>query len=233
MKKRTERLLAALAASAFAVFQPTAADGADLATSAPLGGIRVDTSGRALILNTSADVTAFASRPVTFRKGETVTAMAPDGTVTTLASAAPDAGTTPFSPNAGGLWRLENSNGATALVGVAWTVFGENWSRTFGPVSPIVADTNGEGPDRYVRKPGPFPAIAYSGDNWLGGAAAESTLTLVSPSGSSTSFNLSGTGARAFDPPEAGDWIVTLVSGNGTMSGTVTVVAAATTIIMR
>lgn len=232
MKKRTERLLAALAASAIAVFPPVA-DGADLATSAPLGGIRVDTSGRALILNTSADVTAFASRPVTFRKGETVTAKAPDGTVATLASAAPAAGATPFSPNAGGLWRLENSNGATALVGVSWEVFGENWSRTFGPASPIVADTNGEGPDRRVREPGPFPAIAYSGDNWLGGAAAESTLTLVSPSGASTSYNLAGTGARAFHPRETGDWTVTLVSGSGTVSGTVTVVAAATVLIVR
>ena len=95
-------------------------------------------------------------------------------------------------------------------------------------------DTNGEGPDRRVRKPGPFPAISYTGDGWAGASSASSTLTLVSPkSGTPSTTVQMGTGTTPFAPDEAGVWTIELAFGTSELVGHVRVVDSGTFLIVR
>ena len=209
------RILCAMVAVATSAILPVMA-GEDLATSAAFGGIHVDTSGSPSVIASSSDVGALW--PITYRSGDTVTVTAPDGSVRMLAENAASDGSAAFAPNAGGLWRLDNSNGETALVGVAWSVFGGGWALNFG--SPVVVGmhTKGEGPNRRGHA-NDFPSIAYSGDNWFGDASAASTVTFTPPEGSGlapTTLNLTGSGVTSFTFDKAGRWTVTLTMADGT-----------------
>ena len=209
--KTRNAIFGALAVATGAVFCASA--GEDLATSAAYGSFRMDTSGKPIIVHSQA---AIGELPrVTYRAGETVAATAPDGgSVPLVASAAPSAGTVAFAPTTGGLWQLVNSSGETALVGVAWSVFNDGWSLDLGSLSPFAMHTKGDGPNRRGRV-NTFPAVAYSGDSWLGDSVATSTLTFTPPNGVASSQNLTGTGTTPFSFDDAGLWTVRLDSADG------------------
>ena len=190
----------------------------DLATSAVFGGIRMNTSGLPTVISSQSDMTALAAWPVTYREGDTVTATAPDGTTRTLADNAAASGVAAFAPDAGGLWRLVNSNGETALVGVSWSVFGESWTLDFVTGSRVGMHTIGDGPDRKVKK-GDVPPVAYSGDDWCGDVSKSVSVTFTPPRGSGispTTLQLNGTGATTFTFTEPGRWTVSLTMADGT-----------------
>ena len=205
---------AILAAVATIMAFPSAA-GEDKATSAAYD-FWLDTGARPFALSSLSAVDSFAAHPVTYRAGETVTAITPnDGRVALVATAAPSAGSVSFTPTMDGLWRLENSNGYVVLVGVAWGLFGEAWSYDFNIASLFRMHTQGEGPDRkgLARI---FPNVAYSGDHWRRNGAVASTLTLIAPNGQSTNLDLTGTGALWFKFNQSGKWIVRLAMADGT-----------------
>ena len=234
MNPRCRRKSAAALAAAViaAVAAPPMVSGAMTST---LGGIRLNTTGNATILTTRAAVDDFANWPVTYQAGETVTATAPDGTVSTLAQNAASAGSAAFAPTAGGLWKLANSSGETALVGVAWSVFGDGSSQNFGPYTPIRMDTAGEGPNRSL-KAGQTPPVAYTGDNWAGDASKASTLTFTPPTGSGISAstqNFTGTGATPFRFRGTGDWTVQLAMADGTTLNAVVTLDGGTVFYIR
>lgn len=205
---------AVLAVVAASMAFPLAA-GVDKATSAPYD-FRLDTRARPFALSSLSDVNSFAANSVTYRAGETVTAIAPDGERDELVpAAAPTAGSVSFNPTMDGLWRLENSNGSVTLVGVAWGLFGEGWSHDFSLASPFGMHTKGMGPNRSGLKR-MFPAVAYSGDHWHGDAAAEASLTFVGPGGQTTSLDLAGSGSLGFKFDQQGQWKVRLAMADGT-----------------
>lgn len=164
-----------------------------------------------------------ASRPVTYRAGETVTLTAPDGTAATVVANAADAGWATLTVGAGGdltsdgLWRIDNSNGGTAFFGVAWGTFGEGW-RERSDDSALTLDTTGEGPDRKLKRR-ETPPVAYSGDDWQGDLAKAATLTFTPPDGGAAqtpALDPAGTGAKSFTFDKPGDWTVTLTFADGT-----------------
>ena len=104
-------------------------------------------------------------------------------------------------------WRIVSSDDGCEFVGEA-VVF--------------MADAKQKGPNRRVKR-GSIPPVAYSGDDWAGDESADSTLTLRSPRGVNSVFNLTGTGAYAFSPWEVGSWTVTLTTASGTQTATVDV----------
>lgn len=192
----------------------------DLTTSATYDGFRLNTV-KPIVVRTRAEAEAFGA--VTYRAGETVTVTAPDDTLSTLASNAPTAGVSAFTPTTGGLWRLDNSNGESALVGVAWGVFGDGWSQDFTATLSLKMHTVGVGPDRRGQSH-QFPAVAYSGDNWLGAVAA-STVTFIPPDGAPTALNLTGTGITSFVFGKSGQWTVRLAMADGmTREAVITVI---------
>jgi hypothetical protein len=75
--------------------------------------------------------------------------------------------------------------------------------------------------------------IAYTGDNWSLRAPAASTLTLVSPSGVTSVRNLAGTGVEPMRLREPGLWQVTLAYAGTTLASEITVIADATTVLLR
>lgn len=196
--------------------------GEDLATSV-YGGVQMDTSGKAIILSSPSDIATFAARSVTYRTGETVTAIAPGGVNTALVESAAADGGVSFSPTTGGLWHLVNSNGGSVYVGVAWDVFGDVWSLDFVSSLLVKAHTIGDGPDRKLKKCD-APPVAYSGDNWIGALSAPSVVTLISPSGYETELDFVGTGSQllAFDKP--GQWTVRLTAADATREAVITIV---------
>ena len=185
----------------------------DLASSAAFG-FRLNTV-KPIIVSSAFDMQSLADWPVTYRAGETVTVTAPDDTVSNLTENALSSGASAFAPTAGGLWRLDNSNGESALVGVAWGVFGDGWSLDFTADLPLKMHTVGAGPDRKGQTH-QFPSVAYSGDNWLGAAAAASTVTFIPPAGEPTTLNLTGTGITSFVFGKSGQWTVRLAMVDGT-----------------
>ena len=230
--RRKSAAALATAAMVAAVAAPPMASGAMTST---LGGIRLNTTGDSTILATRAAVDDFANWPVTYQAGETVTAPAPDGTVSTLAQNAASAGSVAFAPTAGGLWKLVNSSGETALVGVAWSVFGDGSSQDFGPYAPFRMDTVGEGPNR-KSKAGDTPPVAYTGDNWAGDASKASTLTFTPPPGFTfgvTTLDFTGTGATPFRLRGTGDWTVRLAMADGTTLNAVVTIVGGTVFSVR
>lgn len=186
----------------------------DLATSSEFA-FWLDTTTKTFVLSSQADVDSFAAHSVTYRAGETVTAINPDNAkIALVAPEASSAGSVAFTPSIDGLWRLENSNGAVTLVGVTWGVFGQGWTRNFTALSPFQMHTVGHGPDRKAKRR-EIPPVSYSGDDWMGDLSAAASLTFVSPSGSETSMNLAGTGAQTFTFSELGDWTVRFVKSDG------------------
>jgi hypothetical protein len=99
--------------------------------------------------------------------------------------------------------------------------------------SVFTVDSVKPGPGRRVRID-ETPAVAYSGDNWMGAESAASTLTVTSPSGVSESRDFSGTGAKTLPKfSEAGKWTLKLESASGVMMSELNVVEPPVAIIIR
>ena len=161
-----------------------------------------------------------ATWPVTYRAGETVTLTSPAGASTTPVSGAAASGTTALAGafNADGVWRLANSNGGSARVGVAWGTFGSQWREASADAS-YRMHTEGEGPDRKLKK-AEVPPVAYSGDDWHGDLSKAATVTFTPPEDSAleaTTWDKAnpGTGAVAFTFTAKGVWTVTLTFTGG------------------
>lgn len=181
--------------------------GEDKATSPAYGNIRLDTlrAGKPYAVGTADEASFFATRPITFRAGESVLAKAPDGTLTTLQAPGDSAGSVAFTPTSSGLWQLINSNGSTYFVGVAWSVDGASWSLDFSADAPFAVHTAGTGPDRRGEKRF-FPPVAYSGDDFARDAQAAVTLRFVAPDGEASVFERTGTGTFSFAFDQTGEW---------------------------
>lgn len=87
---------------------------------------------------------------------------------------------------------------------------------------PFMVDSRGAGPNRRW-KIGKSVEVAYSGDNWIGGLDAPSTLAITTPSGGTTEFPLSGTGLHGFTPAERGVYTLTLATDGASIESRVTV----------
>ena len=209
-------------AAACAVAMPTFADG-DGEGEEP-AAIRVTSEAVTFKLRTGDGTAAMSSAdlaawPVTYRAGETVTLTSPAGASTTPVSGAAANGETALAGafNADGVWRLANSNGGSALVGVTWETFGSPWREASADAS-CRMHTEGEGPDRKLKKR-EAPPIAYSGDDWKGDLSKASTITFTPPEGSgleATTWNKTGTGAQSFTFNAKGVWTVTLTFADNT-----------------
>ena len=227
-------------AAACAVAMPTFADG-DGEGEEP-AAIRVTSEAVTFKLRTGDGTAAMSSAdlatwPVTYRAGETVTLTSPAGASTTPVSGAVANGTTELAGafNADGVWRLANSNGVSALVGVAWGTFGSQWRQASADAS-CRMHTEGEGPDRKLKKR-EAPPVAYSGDDWKGDLTKASTITFTPPEGAgleATTWNKTGKGAEAFTFNAKGDWTVTLAFADGTTkTATITIESAGFMLIVR
>ena len=209
-------------ASACAVAMPAFADG-DGEGEEP-AAIRVTSEVVTFKLRTGSGTAAVSSAdlaawPVTYRAGETVTLTSPAGASTTPVSGAVANGTTELAGafNADGVWRLANSNGGSAFVGVAWGTFGSPWREASADAS-CRMHTEGEGPDRKLKR-NEAPPVAYSGDDWKGDLTKASTITFTPPDGSGlepTTWNKTGRGASAFTFNAKGVWTVELKFANNT-----------------
>ena len=212
------------AATACAVAMPAFADGEDPEEPVEPVAIRVTSDTVTFKLRTGDGTAAVASTdlaawPVTYRTGETVTLTSPAGASTTPVSGAAANGTTELAGafNADGVWRLANSNGGSALVGVAWETFGASWREASADAS-CRMHTEGEGPDRKLKKSETLP-VAYSGDNWKGDLSKAATVTFTPPEGSGleeTIWNKTGRSASAFTFNKKGVWTVTLKFADNT-----------------
>ena len=211
------------------------AAGATLSTAAFAEGeeeavdFRVTSDAVAINLHTDDAALRFSSaelaaKQVTYRAGETVTLTAPDGTTATVVADAAAAGGATLAVGAGGLssdglWRLDNSNGSVAFVGVAWETFGAAW-RQVSDGRTMALDTLAEGPDRKLKK-SEVPPVAYSGDDWTGDITKAATVTFTPPESSgveATTWNKTnpGTGAQSFTFNAKGMWTVTLTFADNT-----------------
>ena len=209
-------------AAACAVAMPAFADG-DGEGEEP-AAIRVTSEAFTFKLRTGDGTAAMSSAdlaawPVTYRAGETVTLTSPAGASTTPVSGAAANGETALAGafNADGVWRLANSNGGSALVGVAWETFGSPWREASADAS-CRMHTEGEGPDRKLKKR-EAPPIAYSGDDWKGDLTKASTITFTPPEGSGlepTTWNKTGRSAEAFTFNKNGVWTVELTFADNT-----------------
>ena len=227
------------------------AAGATLSTAAFAEGeeeavdFRVTSDAVAIALHTDDAALRFSSaelaaKQVTYRAGETVTLTAPDGTTATVVADAAAAGGATLAVGAGGLssdglWRLDNSNGSVAFVGVAWETFGAAWRQASDGRS-MALDTLAEGPHRKLKK-SEVPPVAYSGDDWAGDLSKAATITFTPPEGSgleTTTWNKTGKGAEAFMFNAKGDWTVTLAFADGTTkTAAITIESAGFMLIVR
>ena len=82
-------------------------------------------------------------------------------------------------------------------------------------------DTMQGGSDRTIKKRRRY-AIAYSGDNWVGGESAASSVTVVPPRGAPSTQNFTGTGATPFPFAGRGDTTVTMTVGSTTQTAVIT-----------
>jgi len=184
---------------------------------------------------TAADAAAIAALPnVTWRTGETVTSTPCVGSPTTLAEAASTDGSVHFSPNAGGVWTLANSEQGTAYIGIPWTVFDDGGLLNSAAASPTFrTDSRQSGPDRRVAQCDVLP-VAYTCDNWARYASDASTLTFAPPSGTSTVLTRAGTDTETFRFSPTGIWTVTLAMANGaTLSATLDILGSGTKLIVH
>lgn len=81
-------------------------------------------------------------------------------------------------------------------------------------------DTMQGGPDRTIWKRRGYE-IAYSGDNWVGGASAASSLRIEPPRGATSTQNFTGTGATPFPFAGKGDTTVTMTAGSTTQTAVI------------
>ena len=82
-------------------------------------------------------------------------------------------------------------------------------------------DTMQGGPDRTIWKRRGYE-IAYSGDNWVGGASAALSVTVAPPRGATSTQNFTGTGATPFPLAGKGDTTVTMTVGSTTQTAVIT-----------
>ena len=105
---------------AFAVFSGRAAT---MLTSSAALPYRMDTTGPVYAITNEAGRTSLW--PLTYRKGESVTATAPNGTATTLVTEAASGGTLSWTPTAGGgAWTLANDGEGEAVFRVWHSIYG-------------------------------------------------------------------------------------------------------------
>jgi hypothetical protein len=105
-----------------------------------------------------------------------------------------------------GLWSLATATGVGTVTSESDT---------------YLLDTMQGGPDRTIKEKRRY-AIAYSGDNWVGGASAASSVTVVPPRGASSTQNFTGTGATPFPFAGRGDTTVTMTAGSTVLTSVVT-----------
>ncbi len=235
-----KKSLFALAAAA--ALPLLAATGDTMAETASDFTFKINTKDSAVWLYSTDDVASF---PVTWREGETVTVTDRSGDVASgyPSSAAASGGSAAFSASSGGTWTLVNSGSGTAYIAVPWlesevdTLVLDATDESLGglAVDTVQTGDNGEGGiDRKctIKKLPGF--IAYSGDDWAGGSAAECTLKFTSPSGTETTQSLTGTGAETFTCGEAGTWTVELIVNSTTVrKATIDVLVAGLTLIIK
>ena len=97
---------------------------------------------------------------------------------------------------------------------------------------PFMVDSRVAGPNRRW-KIGKSVEVAYSGDNWIGGLDAQSTLAITTPSGDTTELPLSGTGLHGFIPAERGVYTLTLATDWASIVSRVTVLSDPFVLIVR
>ena len=193
---------------------------ADINVTSAQVNFRLDTTDAAYVVRDQSEVASL--HPITWRRGETVTVVSPSGVTTTLASDAASAGSANFTLTGGGLWHFTKSKAGSAVVGVPWYVFGDGGELVTSASQAGLIDTAKPGPDRRMVLGKTMP-VAYTGDGWLNASpSAASTLTFASPSGASTSTNLTGNGGVAFKPTTRGTWTLTLGYGSTTLTADVT-----------
>ena len=156
--------------------------------------------------------------PVGWRKGDTVTATAQNGVATTIAADAESSGSAQFNPSMDGVWTLTNSDGDIAKIVIPWSRRGDYSAALANGAAndAYIVDSLQDGPVRRAKDRA-FPPTAYTGDNWVRSATAESILTIAPPSGSDSETSLTGTGALPFDYKKAGRWTVTLTMEDGSV----------------
>jgi len=192
----------------------------DLVANSTNVSFRLDTTGPAYSVGSAEEA---ASCPVTWRKGETVKVVAPDGTETTYATDAERDGVADVALGSGGLWRLFNSKSGTAMVGVPWYVFGDGGMLAASGVWSWLLDTAMDGSSRRIWRRRTMP-VAYSGDGWANvDPGAASTLTYVSPSGAEFVDTLNGLGSLVFNSTTKGTWTMKLSCGTATFLASVIV----------
>lgn len=209
----TACVVAAGAALPMTAFAEGEGDTADFRVASDAVAIALHTDDAALRFSSA----ELAAKQVTYRAGETVTLTAPDGTTATVVADAAAAGGATLAVGTGGLssdglWRLDNSNGSVAFVGVAWETFGAAW-RQAGDDRTVVLDTLAEGPDRKLKER-EVPPVAYSGDDWAGDLSKAATVRFTSPGGSTITWNRTGTDAETFTFNERGTWKVEMWYGS-------------------
>ncbi|MBR6588824.1 MAG: hypothetical protein IKK82_15600 [Kiritimatiellae bacterium] len=153
--------------------------------------------------------------PVTYRAGDTVTILSPDGDMMEIVkdASAADSSTLQDVLNAGGFWRLENSSGEKAVVIVPWGMFNDAL-KVSDSLQMVKLDTEGSGPNR-KGKARELPPVAYSGDGWMKDVAASATLKFISPSGAEEQIVELGTGVVEHNFSEIGTWTVRLTMKDG------------------
>ena len=235
-----KRLFASLVVATSAALPLVAGD--DLATSAAYGAFRLNTVGCTVVAS-RADLTELADWPVTYRAGDTITVTAPNGgNAEPLVTSASGDGGVAFAPTAGGAWRLANSRGDTATVGVSWDVFNDGWTLVPAASGAFTADTLADGPDRKLKRR-EAPPVAYSGDDWVGDLSKAATVTFTPPQGSGLAPIVwsaenggleSGNGSKSFTFNVTGVWTVSLAFADGTaQTAEIDIISAGFSIVVK
>ena len=120
------------------------------------------------------------------------------------------------------LYRLDESDGNALFRSAASTAF---------------FDTEKPGPDRRCRielkKSESFP-VAYSGDLWrMRAPDAQADISAISPSGTTDTKSLTGTGTMALKVTEYGAYTVTLTAGGETKKATLSFLGKGMRVICR
>ena len=164
----------------------------------------------------------FTGMPVTWRKGESVYSVSPNGVVSAYVTDASAAGSGALGTLSGGVCTLENDGIASVKVAVPWSINsdGASFAINSSPSSPFAIDTELEGPNRKRLKNDPVVPVAYSGDDWSGDLSTAARLTFTPPDGSELAATVrtpdAGEGTTSFTFSEAGIWTVLLEFEDGT-----------------
>ena len=158
--------------------------------------------------------------PVYCLAGDEVMATAYDGSVKVLCDGThPDDSDSPvrFAPDKGGIWTLVNSNREVARIGVGWTVLGGVGDELAASAASgqYGVETSKAGPDRLVWNAEVLP-VAYTADMWARYAPGAVGLSITSPGGTVSEFDLSGSGTMPFAFDKSGEWAVVMTMADGT-----------------